>query len=271
MGAAEWERGWPGEFAAAVLALEGGIPVTVASVGDLDVVRPWASVSKLAVALAVGVEVDWGLHDYAEPAGPPGSTLAHLLSHSSGLALEEDGPRRGVGERRVYSNAGIDRAVTHIVGEAGDAREWLASRVFRPLGMSRTDLEDRPAAGVWGSTRDLTTLATAWLRSDGLALRTRDRIVTPFLPALDGIVPGFGSFRPCPWGLGPEVRGGKEHWMGQWPPTSFGHFGQSGALLLADVAAQVAVVATSDVPFGPWAVRRWPAWVDEARALARDR
>ena len=259
--------GWPGEPAVVVLTLDAGVPVVVASHGDLAEPRPWASVGKLAVALAVGVEVDWGLHDYAEPAGPAGATLAHLLSHSSGLGAEESDRRRAVGERRVYSNAGIDRAVRHVVGD-GDAAEWLASRVFRPLGMSTTVLEGRPAAGVVGSTEDLATLAVAWLRSDALSTSTRDRIVTPYLADLDGIVPGFGSFRPCPWGLGPEVRGTKHHWMGQWPPSAFGHFGQSGALLLADADAGIAVVATSTVPFGAWAVELWPRWVDAARARA---
>ena len=78
------------------------------------------------------------------------------------------------------------------------------------------------------------------------------------------VVPGFGSFSPCPWALGPEVKGTKDHWMGSaWPATSYGHFGKSGALLLIDPVAQVAVVALSSEPFGQWAVDLWPTWTNE--------
>ena len=67
----------------------------------------------------------------------------------------------------------------------------------------------------------------------------------PYAPQLNGFVPGFGKFSPCPWGLGPEVRGDKHHWMGDWPPASFGHFGKSGALLLLNADEQIGLVATS--------------------------
>jgi hypothetical protein len=106
------------------------------------------------------------------------------------------------------------------------------------------------------------------LRPDGIAKETRDRFITPFIPTLDGIVPGFGRFSPCPWGLGPEVRGDKQHWMGDWPAESFGHFGQSGALMLLNVQENVGVVATSTENFGPWAVKLWPEWTSAMRKLA---
>ena len=235
--------------------------------GDLQAVRPWASVTKLAVALAVGVEVDWEEHRYDEPVGPGSATLANLLSHSSGLGFEEGDPVRPPGERRVYSNAGVERAVASIVGD-GDAALWLRSRVFEPLGMSSSELRGRACADGWGSTEDLSQLALAWLRGDGISTATRDLAITPYLPGLDGVVPGFGRFSPCPWGLGPEIRGDKRHWMGDWTPTSFGHFGQSGAILLANVDEGIAVVATSEVAFGPWAVELWPAWTSQVREIA---
>ena len=47
----------------------------------------WASVTKLLVALAALDATQRGLLDLDEPAGPPGSTIRHLLSHASGLAL----------------------------------------------------------------------------------------------------------------------------------------------------------------------------------------
>ena len=259
--------GWPGSPAVGVLALVDGDVVVIAADGDLEDRRPWASVSKLAVAMAVGVEVDWGLHRYEEPLGPPGATLAHHLSHSAGYGLESSDATAPVGTKRVYSNVAVDFAVDAIVGDESPA-QWLDDRVFRGLGLGDTALEGRPAAGVVGSTKDLMTFAGAWLRSDGLAVSTRDRILSPFLGDLDGIVPGFGRFRPCPWGLGPEVRGDKRHWMGDWPPDSAGHFGQSGALALFNVRERIAVVATSTVAFGPWAVGLWPGWISTIRTLA---
>ena len=221
----------------------------------------------MAVALAFGVEVDWELHQFSESVGPRGATIANLLSHSSGLGLEEGDPLVAVASKRAYSNYGVDYAVRAIVGENEPSR-WLDGRVFRPLGMTSTVLEGRAASGVVGSTEDLATLAVAWLRPDALARPTRDRLITPFLPELDGIVPGFGRFSPCPWGLGPEVRGDKRHWMGDWPPASFGHFGQSATMMLLNVDEQIGLVATSSEPFGPWATTLWPTWTSAMRQRA---
>ena len=134
--------------------------------------------------------------------------------------------------------------------------------------MDQTRLEGRAAAGVVGSTRDLTTLGLAWLRPDVLSRTTRDLMITPYAPDLAGVVPGFGRFDPCPWGLGPEVRGDKLHWMGEWPADSFGHFGQSGALMLLNAREGVGVVATCTEPFGAWAVSLWPTWTSQMRARA---
>ncbi|MGA2433242.1 MAG: serine hydrolase domain-containing protein [Acidimicrobiales bacterium] len=240
---------------------------TVQEGGDQEVVRAWASVSKMAVALAMCVEVDWELHKITESFGPRGATLSNLLSHSSGLGLEEGDPVVPVASKRIYSNYGIDHAVSVVVKDS-DAGEWLEDRVFRGFGMNHTRLEGRPSSGVIGSTQDLARLAVAWLRPDGIATQTRDRFIKPFLPDLEGIVPGFGRFAPCPWGLGPEVRGDKQHWMGDWPASSFGHFGQSGALMLLNVDEQIGVVATSTELFGPWAVTLWPRWTSEMRSLA---
>jgi len=258
---------WPGSPSYVILRLREGVIERVSEHGDLADVRPWASVSKMAVAMAFGVEIDWELHSPDEVVGPQGACLANLLSHSSGLGLEEGDPVVPIATKRVYSNYGIDLAVGAVVGD-DDPATWLENRVFRPFGMSTTALLDRPSSGVSGSTNDLATMAAGWLRPDGIAKETRDQIIRPFLPELGGIVPGFGRFTPCPWGLGVEVRGTKEHWMGDWAPSSFGHFGQSGALCLVNVDEGIAVVATSTVDFGPWAVKLWPEWASAARSLA---
>ena len=259
--------GWPGAPAVVLFSVQDGLVRRIAEAGDLEDVRPWASVSKMAVSLAFGVESDWELHRYEEPAGPPGSTLANLLSHSSGLGLEEGDPVVPVGTKRIYSNYGFDLAVESILGE-NTADQWLQQRIFRPFGLGSSRLDGRPSSGVVGSTNDLAKLAVAWLRPDSVAKDTRNRIVTPYAPQLDGFVPGFGRFSPCPWGLGPEIQGDKHHWMGDWPSASFGHFGQSGALLLLNADEQIGLVATSTEPFGQWATKLWPTWTSAMRTLA---
>jgi CubicO group peptidase (beta-lactamase class C family) len=52
----------------------------------------WASVTKLATAVAMLVAAEEGLVDLDEPAGPPGSTLRHLLAHASGLPFDPGAP-----------------------------------------------------------------------------------------------------------------------------------------------------------------------------------
>jgi len=259
--------GWPGTPAMVLVSLKGGVVRRIAEAGDLDDVRPWASVSKMVVSLAFGVESDWELQRFDQRVGPPGSTLANLLSHSSGLGLEESDPVVPVGTQRIYSNYGIDWAVKSILGE-NTADNWLQQRIFRPFGMRTTTLEGPPSHGVVGSTNDLATLAVAWLRPDGIAKETRNHLITPYAPQLDGFVPGFGRFSPCPWGLGPEIQGAKHHWMGDWPAASFGHFGKSGALILLNAEEQIGLVATSTEAFGGWAPKLWPNWTSAMRMLA---
>lgn len=259
--------GWPGAPAVVLLKLEHGLVQRVAQAGDLDEVRPWASVSKMVVSLAFGVESDWELQRLDQRVGPPGSTLANLLSHSSGLGLEKDDPVVGVGTERIYSNYGVDLAVESILGE-NTADNWLQQRVFRPFGMRTSTLEGRPSSGVVGSTNDLATLAVAWLRPDAIVKETRNRLIATYAPQLNGFVPGFGRFSPCPWGLGPEVQGEKHHWMGDWPAASFGHFGKSGALILLNADEQIGLVATSTEEFGGWATKLWPSWTSAMRTLA---
>src|SRR5205085_6379617 len=78
--------------------------------GELGVYGPrdselrWASITKLLTGLSVLVAVEEGTVDLDEPAGPPGSTLRHLLSHASGLPPDEGPPLMPPARRRIYSN-----------------------------------------------------------------------------------------------------------------------------------------------------------------------
>lgn len=244
-----------------------GVWNDVGSVGDLDAPRPWASVTKLVAALAAAIDVQEGRASLEDPVGPPGVTLAHLLSHASGLGFEASDPVGEPGVKRIYSNYGIDLASAHLAPD-GDVARWFTTRVLTPLEMSSARLEGRAAQGLVGSTHDLMHLAREWVTPTLLTREARDATVGVYLPELSGVVPGFGRFTPCPWGLGPEVRGEKHHWMGDWPADSFGHFGRSGALALVNVDEAIVVVATSTVAFGSWAHDAWPSWTSKVRAEA---
>src|SRR5207248_5600762 len=98
---------WGAPDAAAGVVGSGGV---VATRGSVETVQPWASVTKLLTGLAFLVALEEGTVDLDEPAGPPGSTLRHLLAHASGLPLDGDAPIAPPGRRRIYSNTGIELA-----------------------------------------------------------------------------------------------------------------------------------------------------------------
>src|SRR5207248_2821478 len=87
--------------------------------GPHDASLPWASVTKLLTGVAVLVAIEDGTVDLDEAAGPEGSTLRHLLAHASGLPPDDGPPLMPPGKRRIYSNAGIERAAA-LVAERAD-------------------------------------------------------------------------------------------------------------------------------------------------------
>lgn len=264
MNTASLTAGWPGRPSFIVARATPDSYEPLVTVGDLDEERPWASVSKLVAALAVVRTADEGGLSLETPAGPEGATIAHLLAHASGLGFEAEDRVVPVGTRRVYSNVGIDIAVGAVTR---DPELFLRERVLAPLGVRGTWRHPRPSHALAGSVRELAALARELLVPTLLSADAHREMVHPFLPDLSGITPPFGRQTPNWWGLGPELKGTKEHWMGHWPAASFGHFGQSGALLLCDPTTNLFVVATSSQDFGAWAVALWPQWIDAVRAM----
>ena len=272
---------WPVESAAVGvvrLSPDGFGPTT--SVGDADRIRPWASVTKPATALAVLVAAEEGILDLDQPAGPPGSTVRHLLTHAAGLGPESGPPVDPPGKRRIYSNAGYGYLARLVEVASGmPFAEYLTVGVLEPLGMAATSLTDVPsgaaAAGLVGPLVDLVALGREWARPTLVGDATwRDATSVQF-PDLAGVLPGYGPSDPCDWGLGVEVKGTKRpHWTG--PSNSaatFGHFGQSGSFLWVDPVAGVLCCGLADRPFGVWASRAWPALAEavlaESAALRR--
>lgn len=237
--------------------------------GDTAAVVPWASVTKLATALATLVAVDRGRLTLNSPAGPPGSTVGHLLAHASGLGFSSPVVRAPPGQRRIYSNAGYEvlaDAVSRAV--ALPFERWLNATVLHPLGLTATRLEGSPAAGLSGPLADLVGLAEELQRPSLLSTQLAEAMRTVAFPGLAGVVPGLGPQARNDWGLGPEVRDGKSpHWTGKAnSAATYGHFGAAGGFIWVDPDAGVACACLSTTRFGPWARRLWPVLSDAVLA-----
>jgi CubicO group peptidase (beta-lactamase class C family) len=196
-----------------------------------------------------------------------GSTVRHLLAHASGLGPDSDRPLAAPGRRRIYSNIGFDVLAQTLARHSGmPFTDYVRTGVVLPLDMTPTLLADgsSPASGARGSLRDLLTLAGELLAPRLVSAATMERATSVAFPGLAGVLPGFGRFDPCDWGLGFEIRDAKSpHWTGTSnSPATFGHFGQSGCFVWVDPLAQVACAALSDRAFGPWSVTAWPSLAD---------
>lgn len=256
---------WPAEQAAAGVVREDGTRV---SHGDAAAVREWASVTKLATALAVLVAAEEGVVELDEPAGPEGATVRHLLAHASGLPLHEGAPMAQPGARRIYSNRGFVVLAAHVAERAEmPFPRYLEAAVLEPLGLS-AELRGDAGSGLWGSLDDLLALAHELLVPTLVAPETLAEARTVQFPGLTGVLPGFGRHERNDWGLGFELRDEKEpHWTGSRnSPETFGHFGRSGTFLWVDPAAGLALGALTDLEFGDWAHEAWPALADAVLA-----
>jgi CubicO group peptidase (beta-lactamase class C family) len=228
----------------------------------------WASVTKLATALATLVAAEEGTVDLDEPAGPPGASVRHLLAHASGLPFEGEAPIAEPGKRRIYSNTGFDRLAAHVEAAAEmPFAEYLGAAVFNPLGMA-AELRGSAAAGVQGTLDDALRLARQLLEPTLVAPETLTEATTVQFPGLSGVVPGLGRFEPNDWGLGFELRDDKRpHWTGTSnSPRTFGHFGGSGTFLWVDPEAGLACAALTDRDFDDWALDAWPRFSDAVLA-----
>lgn len=260
MRALEAVHGWPVTSAAVAVLDRTGV---LARTGPDEPMR-WASVTKLVTALTVLVATEQGDVSLDEAAGPPGATVRHLLAHASGIGAKDDSVLAAPGRRRIYSNRGFD-----LLGELVSDRvgkpfpDYVAAAVFEPLGMTGTRLHGSPASGITGPLRDLAALGTELLVPT-LAPDLRAEATRVAFPGIPGVLPGFGRQSPNDWGLGFEIRDGKDpHWTGATnSPATFGHFGQSGSFLWVDPDAGLACACLTGTPFGEWAATHWPPFSD---------
>ncbi len=253
--------GWGAGFAAAAVIDPSG---SVHRHGDVGRVVRVASITKLCTALAVLVSVEDGSVSLDDPLGPDGSTVRHLLCHASGLDFDGEVVATP-GTRRIYSNSGFDLLGEHVAERSGiDFAEYLAEGVLQPLGMSSSELVGGAGEGLHSCVEDLVRLATELVEPTVVHPSTLRAMTTVQFPDLVGVVPGWGQHTPCPWGLGPEIRGDKvPHWTGsRCSAATYGHFGGSGSLLWIDPVARLTCIAVTDQPFDAWAVVAWPPFSD---------
>jgi CubicO group peptidase (beta-lactamase class C family) len=254
--------GWPAESVAVAVVTPDGV---AAERGDVRRSFRWASVTKPVTALAVLVAAEEGALDLDEPAGPPGSTLRHLLAHASGLPFEGSVPIAPPGKRRIYSNEGFEEA-----GRLLEARtempfaDYLRAAVLDPLGMRDVQVVGSPAAGLHGTLADLIAFAQETLAPTLVARETLAEATSVQFPGLAGVIPDLGRFDPNDWGLGFELKGSKQpHFSGTLTsPRTFGHWGGSGTFLWVDPERDAALAALTDREFGDWAKEAWPPFSD---------
>lgn len=234
--------------------------------GDQDRVYELASVTKLLVAYAALIAVEEEAIALDRPAGPPGSTVRHLLAHTSGLSFGEHKVQAEPGTRRIYSSAGFEVLADVIAEDTGiPFTAYLDEAVFQPLGMVSSVLAGSAGHGGRSSASDLTAFAAELLSPKLVSPDTVATATSVQFEGLSGILPGYGSQKPNDWGLGFEIRDSKSpHWTGATNSTrTFGHFGQAGTFLWVDPVARMSAVVLTDLAFGEWAKPLWTELSDE--------
>lgn len=148
-------------------------------------------------------------------------------------------------------------AISHVRGaHAGTEIEPYNSRLWRSLAL--------PWGGLFTTAEGALKIVQAFAGrpEDFLQPETRALAVADHTHGLAG---GFITplwWDPCPWGLGPDLRGTKKpHWVpASASPQSFGHSGASGCLAWADPSKELewVILGTRTADSG-WLLRRGPA------------
>ncbi|HEY7731153.1 MAG TPA: serine hydrolase domain-containing protein [Gaiellaceae bacterium] len=253
----EQVQAWDVEFAAVGVTRAAA---EVAAHGDRRRAVRLASVSKPVTALALLVAAEEGVIDLDEPLGPPGSTVRHLLAHTSGLPFEGDTPIAAPGRRRIYSNEGFSVLGEHLAARAEmPFADYVRAAVVEPLGIG-LDPHGHPGAGMHACLDDVLAFARELLAPTLIAPETHAELTAVQFPGLAGVLPDWGRYDPLDWGLGVEVKGAKApHWSGSLTsPATFGHFGGSGTFVWVDPVRAIGCACLTDRPFGDWAKTAWP-------------
>jgi CubicO group peptidase (beta-lactamase class C family) len=263
---------WPVGVAAVAAVGPNGV---LAATGPVNRQFPLASVTKPLAVLSALVAVEEGALELTDTANEdlvPGATVRHLMSHASGLAPDELRRMFPLATRRVYSHVGIE-LLADLVARAVDMPfgSYFHESLVRPLGLRDTHLEGSPARDGVASVEDLAQVVAELLEPSGwLHSATLSEAASVQYSGIRGVLPGYGSQNPNDWGLGFEIRSGKQpHWTGTHnSPSTYGHFGLSGSMFWVDPERRIGLVALADRPFGDWAKTAWPALSDAVLAAA---
>ena len=252
--------GWPVEFAAAGVVDPDG---QVSTHGNASRAVRLASVSKPVAALATLVAAEEGVVDLDEPAGPPGSTVRHLLAHASGLPFEGVEPIARPGQRRIYSNEAFRMLADHVAGRAEmPFAEYVRQAVCAPLEIG-LDASGDPGSGMHASLTDVLAIGRELLVPRLVVDETRDELTSVQFPGLSGVLPDHGRFDPLDWGLGVQLNTRPPSWMGSRASSrTYGHFGGTGTFLWVDPDARVVCAALTTREFDAWAKEAWPRFAD---------
>jgi CubicO group peptidase (beta-lactamase class C family) len=260
---------WPVPHAAAAVVHH---ETVVATHGEIDRVFRLASISKVITAWTCLIAVEEGSVSLDDAVGPPGSTLRHCLAHAAGYGFDTSSPIMGVGKRRIYSNTGIETAAKHVAERTGLMfADYMNEAIFEPLAMHDTSLKASPAYAVFSTIHDMTLFMKELMGPTLISYATAQDAITVQYPELGGVIPGLGSYKPNPWGLGIEIRDGKQpHWTGTLnSPRTFGHFGGSGTMMWIDPKINTGLIALTDLDFDKWPSEALTAWSSLSDAVIR--
>lgn len=239
--------------------------------GPQDRVYELASVTKLLAAYAMLIACEEEAISLEQTTGPTDATVEQLLCHAGGVGFREEDSTRSPGTRRVYSSYGFELVADLIKQETGiEFSDYIEQALFAPLGMHDTVLWGSSGHEARSTTADLLKFSYEVLDPTLLHPSTVEKACSNHGGDLSGVVPGYGNQKPCPWGLGFEIKGQKSpHWTGDtMPADTVGHFGQSGTYLWLHRASGNAAVVLTDRAFGDWAKPLWTPANDELWKLA---
>src|SRR4029077_4608025 len=192
MSALDAIAGWPVKSAAAAVVVPSGV---VAEYGDTSKRFALASVTKPLAARAAQIAIEEGVVELDTAAGPPGSTVRHLLAHAAGYSMQSAELMAKPGQRRIYSNYGF-QVLAETIEQASSIEfgQYLAEAVFDPLGMTASALEGGAEAtgfGAKSTVADLTAFASDLLRPRMVSPQMHADATDVQFPGLTGVLPGF--------------------------------------------------------------------------------
>ena len=179
----------------------------------------------------------------------------------------------------VFAPLGMDAFLGLPESESGralDVREPGLWRAGTPLFNSRAWRQRATAAGGAFATCAAYAAFVQVLLQRGaplIAAETFDEFARVQFPGLPGGIESFVTWERADWGLGCDIRDGKEpHWTGtRTSAATLSHFGASGTLMWADLDAGVGLVCLANRgTYSGWMMRpgRWGDLSDRVLAEA---